>query len=81
MYIQVNANENLDKTVAELLKADIGINVRRYTCTAFITINLREFGYGSYLDVQRKVLRIYSFNTSHEILINLEDILTIYELN
>ena len=82
MHICLKTNNNLDSTIRQLLKSNLSIYVNRYEHASFIRVNLLQFGYSAYLDFQIiKGLRIYSRKDQVEIVIKLEDILTIYDLD
>ena len=82
MYIVVKTNKNLDNLIKELLINDISVEVRKHKSLTFIDANLKEYGYGAYIDFTFKCLRIHSFkNGNVEILINFEDLETVYDLD
>ena len=82
MYIAVKTNENLDKLVKNLLTQNLSINVRRHVYLTFIDVNLKEYGYGAFINFSEKCVRIHSFTTDNvEVLINFEDLELVYDLD
>ena len=84
MYICIKTNENLDKLIQELLKANLAIDVRRYDALSFISVNLKQYGYSAYVPVYAKELVIHDLDLEQPnvlLKISFEDLETIYDLD
>ena len=82
MYISVRTNENLEKTVKDLTKANLPIDVRRYEIASWISVNLKQYGYVSYVSVEFNQLVILSKETPSTIItIDLSNVFNIYDLD
>lgn len=83
MYICVKTNENLDKLIQELLRLNLAINVSRHETLTWIDVNLKDYGYSSYVAVYSKELIIHDLGQQQyetHVKISFEDLETIYEL-
>ena len=84
MYICVKTNENLDKLVADLLKANLSVDVSRHNTLTWIECDLKKAGLNAYVAVYSKELIIHTLDMEHpetKVTINFDDIETIYEID
>lgn len=81
MYIQVIRNEETEQFINELLRFNCVPDVRRYTYSTYISVTLRNYGYNSYVSISGNFLRIHSNNDNDEIMLDLKNVETIYELD
>ena len=83
MYISLIKNEESQKTVQELLRNNLCINVRDTGSLLWIEVNLRDYGYLAYVSVKtQNAIVIHSSITAETIThISLNNVEAIYDLD
>lgn len=82
MYINLKKNENLEKTIQDLLRINLPIDIRRYEIVCWIRINLSEYGYLAYVSIEFNELVILSKETTEKVAsIDLSDVFNIFDLD